>query len=78
LQGREFVVTSVFVTMARNTAGAGDRGSTARFGLVMHLADLLPSLTINLRDRSLTSCALDAASASNSLCASVLDVKTSS
>jgi hypothetical protein len=57
------VVTSVFVTMARNTAGAGDRGSTARFGLVMHLAELLPSLTINLRNRSLTSCALDAASA---------------
>ncbi len=28
----------------------------------MHLADLLPSLTINLRNRSLTSCALDAAS----------------
>jgi hypothetical protein len=42
LQGREFVVTSVFVTMARNTAGAGDRGSTARFGLVMHLAELQP------------------------------------
>jgi hypothetical protein len=36
---------------------------TSVFVLVMHLADLLPSLTINLRNRSLTPCALDAASA---------------
>lgn len=46
LQGREFVVTSVFVTMARNTAGRG-RGQRPGSACVMHVADLLPSLTLN-------------------------------
>ena len=63
LQGREFVVTSVFVTMARNTAGRGTGGRRPGWVCVMHVADLPPSLTINPRDGSLTSCALDAASA---------------
>jgi hypothetical protein len=51
LQGREFVVTNVFVTMARNTAGAGPGINRPGSVCVMQLGDLLPSLTVNLRDR---------------------------
>lgn len=51
LQGREFVVTNVFVTMARNTAGAGPGINRPGSVCVMQLGDLLPSLTINLRNR---------------------------
>jgi hypothetical protein len=51
LQGREFVVTNVFVTMARNTAGAGPGINRPGSACVMQLGDLLPSLTVNLRNR---------------------------
>lgn len=51
-QGHEFIVANVFVTMRSNYAGAGfgiDRPGSA---CVMDLGCVLPSLTVNLRNRS--------------------------
>ncbi|MGE5286582.1 MAG: hypothetical protein ACM3ML_05135 [Micromonosporaceae bacterium] len=51
LEGSEFAVTNVFVTMMNNYAGAGPGINRPGSVCVMQLGDLLPSFTINLRNR---------------------------